>query len=118
MIKLCVDESYAFEYYCILLVKYQKLYLPELISQIKIQKQNLISQIGEPMFNAVCSSDEFKKMIETNIFTFDMVDKAKENLVKASEVDKCSLMRKQAKDALQEKFFSSHNLETKMGYGD
>ena len=40
-------------------------------------------------------------MLDVNAFTFNMVDKAKENLVKASEVDKCSFMRKLAKDALQ-----------------
>ena len=55
-------------------------------------------------------------MVEVNAYTFDMVDKAKSNLVKASEVDNCSYLRKLAKDALQLKFFNSKNLETKVGY--
>ena len=82
------------------------------------QRLNLVDQMGETAFNSVIQSNEFAKMLEVNSFTFDMVDKAKNNLVKASEVDHCSFLRKIAKDSLQRKFFNEKNLEVKIGYGD
>lgn len=116
MIQLYVDESYAFEYYCILLVKCQKIQSIQAYEQLEKQKHNLIQQLGKSFFDKVCSSDEFKKMIDVNSYTFDMVDKAKDNSVKASEVDRCSFIRKTAKDALQMKFFNTENAEVKIGY--
>lgn len=117
MIQLCVDESYAFEYYCILLVKLKKINSKEISQQEKIQRDFLISQLGDKKFNDICSSKQFKYMLTVNEQTFDAVDKAKTNSIKASKVDACSFNRKKAKDALQKEFFDSENLEIKIGYG-
>lgn len=116
MIQLCVDESYAFEYYCILLVKKQKIGSDATVMLEQQQRDFLVKQVGQQLFDKICQSDEFKDMLDANLCTFDMVDKAKADIVKASEVDACSFKRKQAKDALQRAFFQTQNLEVKIGY--
>ena len=116
MIQLCVDDSYAFEYYCILLIKMQRIKSDKAIQQEAFQRDFLVSQVGSQRFLEICKSKEFKYMLDVNNQTFDIVDKAKTNDAKASEVDACSFKRKQAKDALQKAFFSSSNLEMKIGY--
>ena len=62
-------------------------------------------------------SVEYKKLYEVNTKTFEAVDDAKEDGVKASYVDKCNYERYLAKVALQERFFPEEDMkENKLGY--
>lgn len=116
MVRLRVDDSYAFEYYCILLVK--KHFNPnDAISlQIEICKNRLVEQLGSGRFQKIVESAEFTEMFNVNCDTFRAVDLAKQDKLKASEVDAMTYKRKIAKDALQKAHFDVENLEVKIGY--
>jgi len=114
MIKLLVDEAYAFDYYSIFELKTTKNQnLVDSMNQIKI---DLISQIGEEKFKEIINSEEYRKLYDANSETFDAVDKAKTDEVLASHVDKCNYLRMLAKKDLQNKFFTNKLTEFKIGY--
>jgi hypothetical protein len=113
MINLLVDEAYAFDFLSIFYIKrnnspFNKKAWKECEKYIKDQIPN--------KFNSIIKSKEYKALLEANIKTFNAVDKAKKDLVKASYVDECNYERYLAKKGLQEKFFSTSLKETKIGY--
>jgi hypothetical protein len=114
MIKLTVDEAYAFDYYSILELKFKNSFISEDI--LNITKNDLINDLGEILVNEILNSNEYKNLLESNQITFNAVDKAKEDLVAASYVDKCNYNRMLSKKALQNKFFTTKLSETKIGY--
>lgn len=114
MIKITVDEAYAFDYYSILEIK--KEYKSDVESQIKIIEGDLINSVGYEKFILIKDSKEYKNLYMSNKETFDAVDKAKNDDVKASYVDKCNYQRMICKKELQKKFFSGDLTEQKMGY--
>jgi hypothetical protein len=114
MIKLTVDEAYAFDYYSILSLKYSNGFISE--ETLGITKNDLIENLGEEIVETILTSNEYNNIYEANKLTFDAVDKAKEDLVKASYVDKCNYERMLAKKSLQNKFFNSNLSEIKIGY--
>jgi len=73
--------------------------------------------IGEQKFNEITKSREYQELYEANNILFDMVDLAKDNKVKAKEVDDFVYIRFQKKVALQSKFFPEKEFgEQKYGY--
>jgi hypothetical protein len=114
MIKLTVDEAYAFDYYSILSLKYKNGFLSEEILQTA--KNDLEDSLGIDLVENILNSPEYASLLDANQLTFNAVDKAKEDLVKASYVDKCNYERMLAKKALQNKFFNSNLSEVKIGY--
>lgn len=114
MIKITVDEAYAFDYYSILHLKYDNGYLPPEILQIA--KNDLTDSLGEDLVTKILDSNEYNDVYEANKLTFDAVDKAKDDSVPASYVDKCNYKRMLAKKGLQSKFFNTNLSEIKIGY--
>lgn len=68
------------------------------------------------VFDEVVKSDEYRKLKYANRETFRLVDLAKEDKVKASDVDYSNLVRCRARCELQEKFFGCGTSEIKFGY--
>lgn len=116
MVKLYVDDSYAFEYYCILLVKKHFNPSDAISQQIETCRSGLVAQLGKDNFERIVKSAEFAEMFIVNCDTFRVVDLAKQDKLKASEVDAMTYKRKLAKDALQKAHFADKNLEIKIGY--
>jgi len=114
MIKITVDEAYAFDYYSILHLKYNNGYLP--LETLQIAKNDLIENLGVEFVETILSSPKYKDVYEANKLTFDAVDKAKDDSVPASYVDKCNYQRMLAKKELQLKFFNTNLSEIKIGY--
>ena len=117
MITLIVDESYAFDYMAILEVKY-KMDPDNKDKQANLTacKAHIREQVGIDLYNIIVHSDEYRECFNANKETFLAVDDAKKDKVKASYVDKCNYRRFQAKNKLQEKFFSDKITEIKIGY--
>ena len=106
MINIKVSEAYAFDYLAILQIK------------CEIDPKKNFGNFAACVTNMIDEIDvEYKKLYEVNKKTFEAVDDAKEDGVKASYVDKCNYERYLAKIALQEKFFPEEDLkENKIGY--
>jgi hypothetical protein len=77
---------------------------------------NLKFELGEDLLSTILESTEFEELCEANRETFRLVDLAKEDKVKASDVDKANYKRYLKKIALQKKFFNTDVKETKTGY--
>jgi len=114
MIKLIVDEAYAFDYYSILSLKHSNGFLS--LETLQTSKKDLEESLGENLVKEILNSQEYNSLLEANKLTFDAVDKAKEDLIKASYVDKCNYERMLAKKSLQNKFFNTDLSEIKIGY--
>lgn len=116
MINLLVDEAYAFDYLSILQVKHAK----DINDDLKAKAYSdcfdfILNQIGKRMYE-IYGSDEYAKLYNANMMTFDAVDRAKSNSILASEVDALNYHRYICKKALQNKFFNNNLIETKIGY--
>jgi len=116
MIKLSVDEAYAFDYLSILEVKLTKRDDQELKNAFNSCKENIALQIGKDLFDSIFKSIEYEKLFEVNNKLFEAVDLAKKNLVTAKHVDDLVYERYLAKTQLQNKFFKDKVTEVKMGY--
>ena len=114
MINLSVDEAYAFDYLSILEVK--RNIRPETELNWKACIYNIENQIGQEQMNIIVNSIEYKNMVEANQITFDAVEKAKNNLITAKEVDEANMLRYTRKLELQSKFFTNKITERKFGY--
>jgi hypothetical protein len=114
MIKITVDEAYAFDYYAILQIK--KEYGSNVNETIVAIKSDLIDSVGLEKYETIINSEIYLKLYDSNKETFIAVDKAKTDEVLASYVDKCNYKRMILKKELQNKFFSNSLSETKLGY--
>ena len=114
MIKISVDEAYAFDYMSILEIKKENGNDVEII--INTIKNDLINQLGLDNFNEVINSVEYDRLRNANKSTFDAVDKAKTDDVLASFVDRCNYERMICKKNLQDRFFDTKLSEMKIGY--
>ncbi len=114
MVKITVDEAYAFDYYSILKLKKEN--GSDIDHIISIIESDIINHIGEIKFNSIINSEEYINLYSSNKTTFDAVDKAKTDEVLASYVDKCNYLRMIHKKELQNKVFSSDLSEIKLGY--
>lgn len=114
MIKISVDEAYAFDYLSILQLK--KNNGSNVDNIINIITSELQKQIGHKKLDSILKSEEYKNLYDSNKKTFEAVDKAKTDEVKASYVDQCNYNRMLNKQILQEIFFGGNLTETKLGY--
>lgn len=114
MIKLLVDEGYAFDYLAILFIK------KDLSDTAKLSWEKcsnyIRNQLGYRLFTSIIESEEYKNIIEANKKTYDAVALAKEDKCTAQHVDKCNYERYIAKINLQKKFFNNDVTEVKVGY--
>tara|TARA_Y100000114_G_scaffold157281_1_gene188817 strand:+ start:19182 stop:19535 length:354 start_codon:yes stop_codon:yes gene_type:complete len=116
MISLIVDESYAYDYLSILKVKAFKKDSEETISNFMDCSYIIKMQVGSKLHSEILSSKEYEDLLNINKETFDAVDKAKKDKVKASYVDELNYERFLCKSKLQKKFFKLEQTENKIGY--
>ena len=117
MINIPVDESVAFDMYSILRVKFDA----SGWTSLKIQKemtifaQSLCNQLGREKFIEILDSEEFDVLEKENKRLFDTIDRLRggDNTISAAMIDNANLMRYQAKQALQKKFFGTEMMEVK-----
>jgi hypothetical protein len=113
MINLQVDEAYAFDYLSIMEVKKNLAPSPLRAEGYEKCLNFLRSQVSD--IDGILSSQEYKKLYESNVYTFGLVDKARNNQhVSAKEVDDANMERFHCKQALQKSFFSTSLIETKI----
>ena len=111
MIKISLDEAYAFDYLSILSIKEDQGVVDSLTPNLC--KGEIMEGIGVSKYASIINSPEYKILYEANLKTFAAVDKAKEDKVTASYVDNCNYERYLAKRALQKKFFEASLSERK-----
>lgn len=116
MIEIPVDESYAYDFLSILDVKRLKRQTPETEEYFGSCLNHIASQVGTIKNEKIMLSKEYLDLFDINLKTFDAVDKAKTDKVKASYVDQLNYERYLCKKALQEKFFENSQKEIKIGY--
>lgn len=114
MINILVDEAYAFDYLSILDIKKNK--TPSGYNAWLTCYTCLEKQFDSNKWSLMIHSQEYSDMISANLFTFEAVEKAKDNKVSAKYVDECNYQRYIAKQNFQKKFFKSDLSEKKIGY--
>ena len=125
MISILVDEGYAFDFLSIIHVKMHS--CEDDKKRIALSKQfdmtinhlslQLNSSNDKKKMREMMSSDEYLELYDRNKEVFDLVDRAKEDEVSASNVDEANYFRYLAKVKFQAKFFGDETLqEIKIGY--
>tara|TARA_R110000744_G_scaffold374418_1_gene487196 strand:+ start:358 stop:708 length:351 start_codon:yes stop_codon:yes gene_type:complete len=114
VIKINVDEGYAFDFLAILKVKAERDKF--ILESHKDCRYLLASQIGEELFSQVESSEEYKNLIDINELIFEAVEKARKDEVPASYIDNLNYKRFLSKKEIQDKFFDKRQSEIKIGY--
>lgn len=110
MIKLPVDEAYAFDYLSILEVKKNRINSPETQKTFEDCRSSLINQIGNLCLE-ILLSEEYSLLLDSNSKTFDAVDMARYGNISAKEVDSLNMERYRRKINLQKKFFPRSSLK-------
>lgn len=111
MIKIPVDEGYAYDYLAILEVKLVRLEKGK--DYYSVFFDELAHQVGKEKNATIIQSPEYQACVAANLKTFDVVELARYGTVTAKEVDDCNMERYNAKVALQKKFFNSNIVEVK-----
>lgn len=111
MIKLYVDECFAFDYLSILEVK------NSFDKKNQRAYENCYSNLKEELgikFDVIINSKEYKDLLLANEKTFYAIEKVRRGLdITAKEVDDCNMERYNAKVYLQKVFFSGDMAEIK-----
>ena len=121
MIKVLVDEAYAFDMLSILEVKWQE--KSDKLNEDNFYKfsENLLFELNNFDFLLkILHSKEYKKLKEVNYQIFIRINEIKKREIHASDaifIDDLNYQRYLAKKALQETFFPKNKLtEQKIGY--
>lgn len=117
MIKLMVDEGYAFDFLSILEIKMKK-NCNDIRHKINFERcvKELIQEIGKDLFFRIIESTEYKNLLNSNIKTYDAVEMAKTDDVSASYVDSCNFERYVCKRRLMDVYFKDDVMtEIKIG---
>ena len=85
MIKINVDEGYAFDFLSILKVKRKA--NKNINEPYNDCRNSLICQLGYKAFREIEDSTEYQKLIEINELIFQTIDKLKKEKVSAAYVD-------------------------------
>lgn len=110
MIKILVDEGYAYDYLAILAVKAKKINTNKTLDAKNQCDEFLMNQVGEDKHLDILKSKAFTDLFNVNSETFDAVEKARYGEISAKEVDDLNMKRYHCKVALQNKFFP--NIQT------
>lgn len=110
MIKILVDEGYAYDYLAILAVKAKKINTNKTLDTKNQCNEFLMNQVGEDKHLDILKSKAFTDLFNINSETFDAVEKARYGKISAKEVDDLNMKRYHCKVALQNKFFP--NIQT------
>jgi hypothetical protein len=110
MIKILVDEGYAYDYLAILTVKAKKINTNKTLDAKNQCNEFLMNQVGEDKHLDILKSKAFTDLFNVNSETFDAVEKARYGEISAKEVDDLNMKRYHCKVTLQNKFFP--NIQT------
>ena len=116
MLKISLDEAYVFDMMSVFDIKLKILTddkLSKTIQKHNLMKTEIISQLGEELFEKIISSQEYKNMISTNQKVFDLIDLSKTDNGLAKQTDDANYQRHVKKMALQKKFFDGELTEVK-----
>jgi hypothetical protein len=116
MIKLSVEEAYAFDYLAILGIKLRKFPDNEIIiNNYYSCLRNIEEELGVDKTYDIIGSPEYEELVKINQLTFNAVDKARlgESNISAKEVDNLNMERYKFKKDLQKKFFDKELAEFK-----
>ena len=122
MVKISVDEGYAFDILSIFEVKINNCDDPKKIEisgkAFELLRQELEAQLGSAKLLQIMNSVEYHELYNENKKTFLLVDKirASNEVSLGKDIDKNNLSRFECKRKLQNKFFDSQMLETKTKY--
>ena len=115
---ILADSAYCFDFLSILDVKKTK--NPQNYdnyTNFSTQLRLLEDFIGKDKLDYVMGSKEYTELFLINFRLYDLVDLAKKDIVKASEVDAVVYERFVAKGLLQKRFFPQEiQIEKKIGY--
>ena len=116
MIKISLDEAYAFDMLAILEVKISNLSgekLAKTLEKMSDMIEEFVEQIGRDKYNQIIYSVEYEKMIKANHKVFELIDKSKFDDGLAKVTDDANFERHIAKVAFQKRFFDSDLTEFK-----
>lgn len=116
MIKISVDEGYAFDCLSILEVKNRFSPSEESGEKLRVFEKNIKDQIG-PVFFTIKASKEYGNLYKTNEFLFAKIDESKKGRVPASYIDYLNWVRFIHKSSINDSFFKDTSKEIKLGYG-
>ena len=105
MITILVDEAYAYDYLAILCVKNNIIKNLKTLKAKEICENHIIGQVGEEKHSEIILSKEFENIYDSNLKTFNAVEKARYGEISAKEVDELNMERYIKKTLLQNKFF-------------
>jgi hypothetical protein len=108
MVKISLDEAYAYDLLAICEVKIKKN-----INNAKINYELIFNELQDQINNlhlTILSSDEYNNLLDVNEKTFDAVEKARYGTITAKEVDNLNMQRFLYKQKLQLKFFPKSNI--------
>lgn len=109
MVKINVDEAYAFDYLSILFLKRDR--SDESFEAWSNCQEDLMLQI--PNFSEIIHSEEYQNLLAANQITFVAVEQARYGDISAKDVDNANMLRHQRKKELQKKFFNNELKEYK-----
>jgi hypothetical protein len=122
MVKISVDEGYAFDILSIFQVKIHNCTDPIKIETSKrgfsVLYEELKAQLGQEKLSEIINSSEYDELYTENQTTFVLVDAIRasdENSI-GKDIDLNNLRRFECKRKLHNKFFDSQMLETKTKY--
>lgn len=112
MVKISVDEAYAFDMLAISEIKRGgKSAIPQPLS---VLVGELVNQLGQELFETVTDSAEYKHLHNANLYTFNLIETLRrKDYVSPKKIDDANMMRFRAKEALQKKFFGTELTEIK-----
>ncbi len=116
MIKISLDEAYAFDMLAIFDVKILNLSgekLAKTLEKMSDMIEEVVEQIGQDKYNQIISSIEYQQMIKANQKVFELIDQSKFDDGLAKVTDDANYDRHIAKIALQKRFFDSELTEVK-----
>jgi hypothetical protein len=119
MVRIDLDEGYAYDLLSIAAVKVAKKPVEQNLRNHHRLEDQLVSQVGGLVHSRILSSEEYNALYHTNLALFNHIDdmKAREpRLSDAQLVDQYNYARYTHKRAIQERFFGTALNEQKIGY--
>jgi hypothetical protein len=101
---ISVSLGYLFDFISIYDVKLKKKPSKLAHNNYEEAKKDAISQLGATVFHQIILSSEYVNLFLINERLFDLVELAKDDLVRASDVDRMVIERWNAKKKLQDRF--------------
>jgi hypothetical protein len=112
MIRIAVDEAYAFDFLSILEVK--KRNVASGSKNYEDCKALLIEQLGQQIVDDICDSEYYSKLVEVNQLVFAQIELIRNGeFLNAKEVDDANMLRFKYKQELQRAFFNIELTEQK-----